>query len=148
MTIAPAALALALLLGSASPAKADDGFITLFDGKNLSEWVVPEGDNGHWKVVDGVIDYDARSEAAGDKLLASKRSFADFVLKMDWRLKETPFINPNVFYVLPDGSHARGSDGKVLKFALPDSDSGVYLRDRKGKSQVNMWCWPIGSPRW
>ncbi|MGE3818127.1 MAG: DUF1080 domain-containing protein, partial [Isosphaeraceae bacterium] len=24
-------------------------------------------------------------------------------------------------------------------------DSGVYLRDPKGKSQVNMWCWPIGS---
>ena len=37
-------------------------------------------------------------------------------------------------------------DGKELKLALPDSDSGVYLRDLKtGKSQVNIWCWPIGS---
>jgi hypothetical protein len=25
--------------------------------------MIPEGDNGHWKVVDGVIDYDAMSEA-------------------------------------------------------------------------------------
>ena len=28
--------------------------------------------------------------------------------------------------------------------ALPDSDSGVFLRG-SGKSQVNIWCWPIGS---
>ena len=28
--------------------------------------------------------------------------------------------------------------------ALPDSDSGILLRG-SGKSQVNIWCWPIGS---
>ena len=71
-------------------------------------WNVPEGDNGHWKVLDGVIDYDARSEAAGDKNLVSKQEFGDFVLKLDWRIKETPYVNPNVPYVLPDGTHAAG----------------------------------------
>ncbi|HEV3165467.1 MAG TPA: DUF1080 domain-containing protein, partial [Isosphaeraceae bacterium] len=121
------------------------GFITLFDGSDLSQWVIPEGDNGHWKIVDGVIDYDARSEAPGDKNLVSKQQFGDFVLQLEWRLKETPYVNPNIAYILPDGTHARGVDGKELKLALPDSDSGVYLRDLKGKSQVNMWCWPIGS---
>lgn len=122
-----------------------DGFVSLFDGKNLDEWKIPEGDGGHWKIVDGVIDYDARSEAKGEKSLVSKRTFGDFVLSLDWRLKETPYINPNIAYILPDGTHARGVDGKELKLALPDSDSGVYLRDINGKSQVNMWCWPIGS---
>ena len=28
--------------------------------------------------------------------------------------------------------------------ALPDADSGVFLRG-DGKYQVNIWCWPIGS---
>ena len=28
--------------------------------------------------------------------------------------------------------------------AVPDSDSGIYLRG-SSKSQVNIWCWPIGS---
>lgn len=28
--------------------------------------------------------------------------------------------------------------------AVPDSDSGILLRGT-GKSQVNIWCWPIGS---
>jgi hypothetical protein len=127
------------------PTSDDEGFIALFDGKDLSRWIVPEGDNGHWKIVDGVIDYDARSEAKGVKDLVSRDAFGDFVLKLDWRLKETPFINKNVPYVLPDGTHARDTLGKEIKLALPDSDSGVFLRDPKGKSQVNIWCWPIGS---
>src|SRR4051794_278589 len=137
-----ATMVLAQPAGSAT----EEGFIPLFDGKDLSQWMIPEGDNGHWKVVNGVIDYDARTESPSpNKNLVSKRQFGDFVLKLDWRIKETPFVNPNVFYVLPDGTHARDVQGKPLKFPLPDSDSGVYLRDMNGKSQVNMWCWPIGS---
>ncbi len=138
-----AALA-ALVLVGARPAD-DAKPIVLFDGRGLDEWVVPEGDNGHWKVVDGLIDYDARSEAPGDKNLVTRREFGDFVITLDWRIKEAPFTNPNIAYVLPDGTHARGVDGQELKLALPDSDSGLYLRDMKGKSQVNIWCWPIGS---
>ena len=142
--LAALALALAATLGAA-PGPAEEGFVSLFDGKDLSNFKVPEGDNGHWKVVDGVIDYDARSEAKGEKNLISKGEYGDFVLKLDWRIKETPYTNPNIPYVLPDGNHAKGVDGKELKLALPDSDSGVYLRDMAGKSQVNIWCWPIGS---
>jgi hypothetical protein len=121
-----------------------EGFVALFDGKTLAGWKVPEGDNGHWKVIDGVIDYDAQSEARGDKDLWHERAYADFVLHVDWRIKETPYINPNVPYVLPDGSHARDTRGKELHMALPDSDSGVFLRG-SGKYQANIFCWPIGS---
>lgn len=121
-------------------------FTPLFDGGDLARWIVPPGDNGHWKVVDGVIDYDARSEAPGRKDLVSRESFGDFVLKLDWRIKETPYINKYIPYVLPDGTHARGVDGKPLTLSLPDSDSGVFIRDDgTGRAQVNIWCWPIGS---
>ncbi len=136
---------LALSLVGAAPQKAEDGFVSLFNGIDFKGWKVPEGDNGHWKVVDGVIDYDAGSEAKGDKNLVSEKEYGDFVVRFDWRIKETPFTNPGVPYILPDGTHAKGVDGKELKLALPDSDSGIYLRDMKGKSQVNIWCWPIGS---
>ena len=67
--------------------------MSLFNGKDLAGWKIPEGDGGHWKVVDGVIDYDAQSEATGDKTLWSDREYRDFVLQIDWRLKEAPFIN-------------------------------------------------------
>lgn len=121
-----------------------EGFTSLFNGRDFSGWKVPEGDNGHWQVIDGVIDYDALSEAKGDKSLYTEREFGDFVLHVDWRIKETPYINPNVPYILPDGTHARDISGKPMKLALPDSDSGIYLRG-SGKNQVNIWCWPAGS---
>jgi hypothetical protein len=121
-----------------------EGFVSLFNGKDLSGWTVPEGDNGHWKVVDGAIDYDAQSEAKADKSLWSQREFTDFVLQVDWRIKETPYVNPGVMYILPDGTHARDIQGKPLRLALPDSDSGVFIRN-SGRHQVNIWCWPIGS---
>jgi type 1 glutamine amidotransferase len=123
---------------------APEGFVSLFNGKNLDGWKVPVGDNGHWKVVGGVIDYDAQSEAAGDKSLWSDREYGDFVLQVDWRLKEAPFLNKNIPYILPDGTHARDIHGKEMRMTLPDADSGVYLRG-DGKFQVNIWCWPIGS---
>lgn len=124
--------------------EAPPGFVALFNGKDFSGWKVPEGDGGHWKVAGGVIDYDAESAASGDKSLWTDRSFGDFVLQVDWRIKETPYTNPDVPYILPDGTHARDTRGKVMRMALPDSDSGVFLRG-SGKSQVNIWCWPIGS---
>jgi type 1 glutamine amidotransferase len=123
---------------------APEGYVSLFNGKDLNGWKVPAGDNGHWKVVDGVIDYDAQSESAGDKSLWSDREYGNFVLQVDWRLKEAPFLNKNVPYILPDGSHARDIHGKEMRMTLPDADSGVYLRG-DGKFQVNIWCWPIGS---
>jgi type 1 glutamine amidotransferase len=123
---------------------APEGFVSLFNGHDLAGWKVPAGDNGHWKAVDGVIDYDAGSEAEGDKSLWSDREFGDFILRLDWRLKEAPFINKNIAYILPDGTHAKDIRGHELRMALPDADSGVFLRG-DGFFQVNMWCWPIGS---
>ena len=144
-----AGLLLGLCLGKAWAAAAADnvpptGFTSLFNGRDLSHWKVPEGDNGHWKVVDGVIDYDGESEAKSDKNLWTEREFGDFVLQVDWRIKETPYVNPNVYYILPDGTHGRDVHGKELRFPLPDSDSGIFLRG-SGKHQVNIWNWPIGS---
>jgi len=127
------------------PAPADPGFQSLFNGKDFTNWKLPEGDGGHWKIVDGVIDYDAKSEAKGEKHLFTEKEYGDFVFKVDWRLKETPYMNNNVPVILPDGTHKLGPDGKELRAPQPDADSGIYLRDRKGKSQVNIWTWPIGS---
>lgn len=122
----------------------DQGWKSLFNGEDLSGWITPEGDNGHWKVVDGVIDYDAMSEAEGDKNLWSEKEYGDFVLRLEWRIKETPFVNKNVPVVLPDGSHKLDENGKVIRLAIPDSDSGVYVRG-SSKAQINIWGWPVGS---
>jgi hypothetical protein len=115
----------------------------LFNSKDLTGWKVPEGDNGHWKVVDSVIDYDARSEAKGDKNLWTQESFEDFALHVEWRLKETSGLYP-MPTVLPDGSLKTDASGNVIKTPTPNADSGILLRGT-AQGQVNIWCWPIGS---
>jgi Domain of Unknown Function (DUF1080) len=123
---------------------ADTGFVPLFNGRDLTGWKIPAGDNGHWRVVDGVIDYDAESESSAEKHLWTERAFGDFVLKIDWRLKSTPYTNPSVPIVRFDGTHKKDAAGREIHLAVPDADSGIYLRG-SSKSQVNIWCWPIGS---
>jgi hypothetical protein len=122
-----------------------EGFRSLFNGKDLTSWKVPSGDNDHWKVKDGVIDYDARSESKGkDKSLWSEKSFKDFVLRIDWRLKPEPGYRWKVPVIGPDGEEKKGADGKPEMVEVEDADSGILLRG-SGRSQVNIWMWPIGS---
>jgi hypothetical protein len=136
--------ALALSVVAFRPASTQGEFTPLFNGRDFTGWKVPEGDNGHWRIVDGVIDYDAGSEAPGEKSLWTDREFGDFVLRVEWRLKETPYINPSVPIIRFDGTHKKGADGRELRMAVPDADSGIYLRG-SSKAQVNIWNWPIGS---
>lgn len=120
----------------------DMGYTSLFNGQDLSGWVVPEGDNGHWSVIDGVIDYDARSEAQGNKDLWSEKEYHNFVLHVEWRFKgygDHLFPLPTI---LPDGSYMKDANGEVLEPLRPNSDSGILL---KNAGQANLWCWSVGS---
>jgi hypothetical protein len=140
-------VALAAILTAApvcAQAPPPPGFVQLFNGKDFAGWKLPAGDNGHWKILDGVIDYDAQSEAPGDKNLWSVAEYGDFVLRLEWRIKDTPYVNPNVPIIRVDGTHKKGPDGKEITLAVPDSDSGVYVRG-SSRAQINIWAWPVGS---
>lgn len=118
------------------------GFTSLFNGKDLSGWVIPEGDNGHWSVIDGVIDYDAQSEAEGRKDLWTEKEFGDFELHIEWRFKgygDHLFPLPTI---LPNGEYLKDENGKTIQPLGPNSDSGILL---KGAGQTNLWCWSVGS---
>lgn len=118
------------------------GYTSLFNGKDLTGWIIPEGDNGHWSVLEGVIDYDARSEASGDKNLWTEKEYEDFQLHVEWRFTG---YGPRLFAVptiLPSGDLLRDSDGNVVYKMRPNADSGLLL---KGVGQANMWSWPVGS---
>jgi len=106
-----------------------EGFVALFNGKDLTGWkglvadpparakMTPEqlanaqkkADErmrAHWKVVDGVFVFDGK----GDSLCTAK-DYGDFEMYVDWKI-------------------------------LPKGDSGIYLR---GSPQVQIWDNPIGS---
>lgn len=118
------------------------GFTRLFDGTDLAGWKIPDGDNGHWSVIDGVIDYDARSEAEGDKNLWTAKEYRDFQLHVEWRFKgygDHLFPLPTI---LPNGEYLRDENGETNQPLGPNSDSGILL---KGVGQANLWCWSVGS---
>ena len=120
-----------------------DGYISMFNGKDMTGWIVPKGDNGHWKVLDGVIDYDASSESKGGKNLISKEKYADYALHIEWRFKRTSGLYP-MPTILPDGSYKKDAKGKVIITRKPNADSGIFPRGY-GKAQMNLWCWDCGS---
>lgn len=127
-------------------AQEKEDFVPLFNGKDFTGWKLPDdAKDGPWQIVDGVIDCDVRRPSkAKEKSLFSDKSYGDFVLKVDWKIKDTPYTNPFMRDVQPDGSDKKGADGKVLGLNLPDTDSGIYIRG-SSKAQVNIWCWPVGS---
>lgn len=131
------------LLAVAQKPVVPEGFTPIFNGSDFTSWKVPEGDNGHWKILNGVIDYDAESEAVGDKNLWTEKQYRDFILFVDFRIKSTPYKNPNVPIILPSGLHKKDENGKEITIVVPDSDSGILLRGNS-KAQVNIWCWPTG----
>ncbi len=119
------------------------GFKPLYNGKDLTGWQQLPGHKGHWIPMDGLIDYDGKSEEK-DKCLWSTASFCDFILLADVRLTRKPELAKSVV-VLPNGENEKNPDGTNKEVALPYAgDTGIYLRG-DSKNQVNIGYRHIGS---
>jgi hypothetical protein len=138
------------LPGPHPPAKpitqGDESFRSLFDGASFAGWQHRAEYQGHWKARDGVIQCDGKLPVPRrqDRDLWTVKEYGDFLLVVDWRLPETP--EPRLLPAFtPDGLFLRDKDGKVQRREIPDAgDSGVFLRGNT-RSQVNIWCQPMGS---
>jgi len=120
-----------------------EGYTFLYNGVDLSGWKTEPGHADHWQPRDWILAYDGQSTAA-DKNLWSVKEYGDFVMICDWRWTRSPKPVPHPV-ILPSGDEAMDEAGKPKQQEGPDAgDSGIYLRG-SSKSQVNIWCWPIGS---
>jgi hypothetical protein len=133
-------------LASASPpldakqvADQDQGFVSLFNGIDLTGWKHGAAQDGHWTAQDWNLDYDGKGD-----MLWSEAEYGDFQLIADWRWSG-PTHEIEVPDILPNGEQAVDASGQPRKVKIQEAgDSGIYLRGND-KSQVNIWCWPIGS---
>ncbi|MHC5011638.1 MAG: 3-keto-disaccharide hydrolase, partial [Planctomycetota bacterium] len=92
-----------------------------------------------WRPANWILDFDGNGPH-----LWTERSYGDFVLICDWRWKAQPTDTPRPV-ILPTGEVQRTEDGAEVTQVVPDAgDSGILLRGSQ-KSQVNIWCWPVGS---
>ncbi|MBI5385498.1 MAG: DUF1080 domain-containing protein [Verrucomicrobia bacterium] len=126
-------------LAAGQVAQADRGFKCLYNGIDFTGWDYTPEHAGHWITNDWILDYDGKS-----KDLWTAQEFGDFELIVDWRWTAKP-QKAKLPVIRPDGSEEKDADGKTKTAeALDAGDSGIYLRG-SSKSQVNIWCWPVGS---
>ena len=124
-------------------APVDQGFKSIYTGVDFTHWKWEEGHKGHWQAKDWTLEYDGNSQAR-DKNLWTTKSYGDFVMIVDWRLTREPQKTPRPV-ILPSGEYAKNDDGSPKQEEVADAgDSGIYLRG-SADSQVNIWCWPVGS---
>ncbi|MBN1671461.1 MAG: DUF1080 domain-containing protein [Kiritimatiellae bacterium] len=125
-------------LSHAQQMPAGEGWVSLFNGKDLSGWLPPK--KAHtWQVLDGVIDYEAKG---GN--LRTEKSYGDYQLYLEWRFKRTAGGPYPAKLFNPDGTQQKDENGKPMTRRVPNADSGIYLRG-SATTQVNLWCWPCGS---
>ena len=68
--------------------------VPIFDGKTLDGW---EGNEKVWRVVDGTLRGGSLEGNKQNEFLATKKSYKDFVLKLEYKLTGTEgFINSGV----------------------------------------------------
>ncbi len=118
----------------------DRGFKCLYNGVDFTGWDYTDEHKGHWKAADWVIDYDGKA-----KDLWTKKEYGDFELIADWRWPVKKPVKRARPIIKPNGDYELDENGKQKTVEVDDAgDSGIYLRG-SSKSQVNIWCWPIGS---
>ena len=106
--------------------QANAGWVTLFDGKNLDNWI-PIGD-ANWKLEDGVVVADK-----GNGFLVSKNSYTDFQIRAEFwvdpdansgifiratdpaKVTATNAYEVNIFDKRPDPSYGTGAIVNVAK---------------------------------
>lgn len=119
------------------------GFVPIYNGVDLKGWKTTLEHEDHWQPQDWRLNYDGQCQAE-DPTLWTEKAYGNFVLICDWRWtrKPIPSLRP---VILPSGDQAVDADGNLRQQEVPDAgDSGIYLRGSP-KSQVNIWCWPVGS---
>jgi hypothetical protein len=93
LTIALAAVA---ALGLSKAWAGEEGFVRLFDGKDLSAWKTSP--NAHWVVDDGVITLQGRTDGKlnNPDYLWTTEKYANFVLELEFKVPEG-YANSGVF---------------------------------------------------
>ena len=141
---------LTLALALVFPARAENnvappGYTALFDGKTLSGWYgwSTEDPNDLWKLSpDEQTEYKKKSIEGG--LTDKKGNPANDNINAHWRVENGELVNDGHGLYMTTNKDYGDFELRLEYKALPDGDSGVYLR---GVPQVQIWDSTKGDPR-
>lgn len=128
LSTVPAVLLAACLIVPALGGKTEEGFKPLFNGKDLTGWTT----EGNWVVEDGgVLAIKPREGEEGWKrfedYLYTKKKYGDFVLKLEYKLKEGG--NSGVFFRIGDREEPvdKGIELQILdSYGTPDEEMTAH----------------------
>jgi Domain of Unknown Function (DUF1080) len=126
------AMFLVLVVPVAASAQTRDGFVPLFNGKDLDGWEVRQGrpaDKDKWSVQDDLV-----VAKAGSGWLGTKKMYGDFVLKLEWRIFEGG--NSGVFLRVPDVKSSESPSALGMEIQILDDNAPKY----KGKLKPYQYC--------
>ena len=108
-----------------APAAAQDGWVTLFDGKNLNQWNQVGGSN--WHIAEEAVIADQMSDKKELGYLVSKKSYKNFVVRVEFwpshdansgiyfrcldpqKITDRTCYEANIFDARPDPSYGTGA---------------------------------------
>jgi hypothetical protein len=61
-----------------------EGFTTLFNGKDLTNWKASDKTKQHWKVMDGIFTYDGKE----GKNLQTEKNYRHYIVHVDWKINK------------------------------------------------------------
>jgi Domain of Unknown Function (DUF1080) len=103
-------------------AQTRDGFVPLFNGKDLDGWTVREskpGDKDKWS-----IKGDLLVAKPGGGWIGTKKMYGDFVLKVEWRIFAGG--NSGVFLRVPDVKSKESPSVLGMEIQILDDNSDKY----------------------
>jgi hypothetical protein len=113
------------LLIPAAAYTGDDGFVPLFNGKDLTGWEVREfrdGDKEKWSAQDGVL-----TAKPGSGWIGTTKMYGDFALRLEWRIPVNG--NSGVFLRVPDVKTKTSPSQLGMEIQVLDDTGPAY----KGK---------------
>jgi hypothetical protein len=120
------------LLPATLQAQTKDGFVPLFNGKDLDGWEVREskpGDKDKWSSKDDLV-----VAKPGSGWIGTKKMYGDFVLKLEWRISEEG--NSGVFLRVPDVKSKESPSALGMEIQILDDNAKQY----KGKLKPYQYC--------
>ena len=121
-----------LLIPASAHAQSRDGFVPLFNGKDLDGWEVREsrpGDKDKWTAKDNLV-----IAKPGGGWIGTKKMYGDFVLKVEWRIFEGG--NSGVFLRVPDVKSKESPSALGMEIQILDDNALEY----KGKLKPYQYC--------
>ncbi|MFP5078912.1 DUF1080 domain-containing protein [Pedobacter sp. JCM 36344] len=133
------AMIIALTLGCSSTKNqtvASKGFMKLFDGKTTNGWHTygQSTVGNHWKVQDGALFLDAKTQGDGGGDLVTDKEYTNYHLKLDWKV--APGSNSGIiFFVHEDKAKYGATYSTGLEMQVLDNeghDDGKIQKHRAG----------------